>query len=74
MINDIHKEKGGLGVRSLYITNMALLGKWVWRFAVEERYIWKDIIKLKYQVEEGGWFTKIPRGSHGVGLWKSISR
>ena len=35
---------------------------------MEERSIWKDIIKLKYHVEEGGWFNKIPRGSHGVGL------
>ena len=35
---------------------------------MEERSIWKDITKLKYQVEEGGWFTKILKGSHGVGL------
>ena len=59
------KEKGGLGIRNLYITNRALLGKWIWRFGQEENSIWKDIIKLKYQVEVGGWFTKIPRGSHG---------
>ena len=26
---------------------------------MEESANWKDIIKLKYQVEEGGWFTKI---------------
>ena len=62
------KEKGGLGIRRLSIINRALLGKWVWRFAEEEYSIWKKVIRLKYQVEQGGWFTKIPRGSGGVGL------
>lgn len=30
------KEKGGLGIRSLDLLNRGLLGKWAWRFAVEE--------------------------------------
>ena len=68
------KENGGLGIRSLYVVNRALLGKWVWRFAKEEESIWKEIIRLKYQVEDGGWFTKIPRENFGVGLWKDISK
>ena len=67
------KEKGGLGIRRLSIVNRALLGKWVWRFA-KEHSIRKEVIRLKYQVEQGGWFTKIPRGSGGVGLWKDISK
>ena len=68
------KEKGGLGIRNLSIVNRALLGKWVWRFTEEEYSIWKEVIKLKYQVKEGGWFTKISRGSGGVDLWKDISK
>ena len=30
------KEKGGLSICSLSSMNRALLGKWLWRFAVEE--------------------------------------
>ena len=39
-----------------------------------EESIWKEIIRLKYQVEKGGWFTKNPRGNFGVGLWKDINK
>ena len=67
------KEKAGLGIHSYSIVNRALLGKWVWRSA-KEYSIWKEVIRLKYQVEEGGWFTKNLRGSGGVGLWKDISK
>ena len=35
--------------------------------------MWEKIITLKYHIEEGGWFTKEPRGSFRVGLWKDIS-
>ena len=59
------KEKGGLRIRSLATLNKALLGKWAWRFAVEDNPMWKKVITLKYQIEEGVWFTKEPRGSFG---------
>ena len=62
------KEKGGLRIRRLSIVNRALLGKWVWRFSREDYSIWKEVVRLKYQVEQGGWFIKIPRVSGGVGL------
>ena len=61
-------------MHSLSIVNRALLGKWVWRFTKDENSIWKDVIRLKYHTEEGGWFTKNPMGSGGVGLWKDISK
>ena len=31
------KEKGGLGIRNLHVLNRALLRKWAWRFATNER-------------------------------------
>ena len=31
-------------------------------------------IKSKYGTEEGRWFSSLPRGSHGVGLWKTIAK
>ena len=42
------KEKGGLGIRRLDLLNRALLGKWAWRFAVEENSIWRSFINTKY--------------------------
>ena len=66
------KEKRGLGVWSLVKLNKSLLGKWNWRLAVEDNPPWKDLIKLKYRLEEGGWFSLEPKGSFGVGLWKDI--
>ena len=69
----LSKEKGGLGVRNLAVMNKALLGKWAWRFVVEDNLAWKEVIKLKYQVEEGGWFTRNPRASFSVSLWKDIN-
>ena len=42
------KENGGLGIRSLYVVNMALLRKLVRRFAKEKESIWKEVIRLKH--------------------------
>ena len=67
------KEKGGLGIRSLVKLNKSLLEKWNLRLAVEDNPPWKDIIKLKYRLEEGAWFSVEPKGSF-VGLWKDIKR
>ena len=36
--------------------------------------LWKNIISLKYGVDNGGWFTKNGRGAFGVGLWKDINK
>ena len=41
---------------------------------MEDNPYWKDLIKLKYGLEEGGWFSMEPNGSFGVGLWKDIKR
>ncbi|GJZ84117.1 RNA-directed DNA polymerase, eukaryota [Tanacetum coccineum] len=39
------KEKGGLGVSSLYALNRALLFKWVWRFFTQDSSLWARVIK-----------------------------
>ena len=66
------KEKGGLGIRNLTNFNRALLGKWCWRFSTEDNSMWRSVIILKYGLEDGGCFPHIPKGCHGVGLWKEI--
>ena len=68
------KMKGGLGIHRLTNFNKALLGKWNWRFALEENSVWRNIISLKYGMEDGGWFSNTPRGSYEVGLWKDIGK
>lgn len=30
---------------------------------MDENSLWKEVIRLKYRVEGGGWFTKMPKGS-----------
>lgn len=71
----MRKEKGGSRIKKLELLNRALLGKCVWRFALEaEDNAWKQCIQAKYGVSVGGWFTKDQRESHGVGLWKAINK
>uniref|UniRef100_A0A2N9EK12 UDENN domain-containing protein n=1 Tax=Fagus sylvatica TaxID=28930 RepID=A0A2N9EK12_FAGSY len=58
--------------RHLILFNRALLGKWLWRFGLEEEHLWRWVLVAKYGVERGGWATNIPRGTHGCSLWKHI--
>nr|GFA83053.1 RNA-directed DNA polymerase, eukaryota, reverse transcriptase zinc-binding domain protein [Tanacetum cinerariifolium] len=39
------KEKGGLGVSSLYALNRGLMFKWVWRFYMQNKSLWVRVIK-----------------------------
>ena len=63
---------GGLNIRSLRQFNEALLGKWLWRFGVERESLWRQVVMVKYGALEGGWTSKMPTGTYGVGLWKFI--
>jgi hypothetical protein len=65
-------DKGGLGVRKLVPFNRALLGKWLWRFGMEENRLWRQVMAARYGVVGGGWCTRQVRGPHGCGLWKGI--
>ena len=44
-------ENGGLGVRKLITFNKALLGKWLWRFGIEETRLWRRVVALKFGEE-----------------------
>ncbi|GKB16177.1 zinc finger, CCHC-type containing protein [Tanacetum coccineum] len=45
------KEKGGLGVSSLFALNRALLMKWFWRFYSHNDSLWSRVIKAIYGVD-----------------------
>jgi hypothetical protein len=60
------------GVRDLIVFNKALLGKWMWRFGVEESKFWRRVLVAKYGVTRRGWCTRLVRGSHGCSFWKGI--
>jgi hypothetical protein len=45
------KEKGGLGVSSLYALNRALMLKWVWRFYAQNSSLWARVIKAIHGVD-----------------------
>ncbi|GKA65245.1 RNA-directed DNA polymerase, eukaryota, reverse transcriptase zinc-binding domain protein [Tanacetum coccineum] len=46
------KEKGGLGVSSLYALNRGLMFKWVWRFFTQNTSLWTRVIKAIHR-EDG---------------------
>jgi hypothetical protein len=64
--------EGGLGIRNVRKFNQALLDKWLWRYAHEERACWRSILVAKYGSSWGRWRSCDITESHGVGLWKFI--
>nr|GFA64179.1 RNA-directed DNA polymerase, eukaryota, reverse transcriptase zinc-binding domain protein [Tanacetum cinerariifolium] len=49
----VSKDRGGLGISSLFAMNRGLMFKWVWRFLTQESTLWTRVIKaihdlLKY--------------------------
>ena len=69
----LSRELGGLGIRNLASFNLALLGKWLWRYGHETTHLWRKAITMKYGEGKGGWCTGAWRRTHGCGLWQSIS-
>uniref|UniRef100_A0A2N9FGG2 Reverse transcriptase domain-containing protein n=1 Tax=Fagus sylvatica TaxID=28930 RepID=A0A2N9FGG2_FAGSY len=65
-------DRGGLGIRMLVPLNRALLGKWLWRFGVEESRLWRQVVASRHGVVNGGWCTCQVQSSYGCGLWKGI--
>ena len=47
-------SSGGLWIRKIRLFNEALLGKWLWRFGIEEDALWRQVIEMKYGCVWGG--------------------
>ncbi|GJR84790.1 RNA-directed DNA polymerase, eukaryota [Tanacetum coccineum] len=65
------KEKGGLGVSSLYALNRALIFKWVWRFRTQNLSLWSRVIKAIHGDNDK---ISIPHNSSISSNWMDIIR
>ncbi|GJY59947.1 RNA-directed DNA polymerase, eukaryota, reverse transcriptase zinc-binding domain protein [Tanacetum coccineum] len=63
------KEKGGLGVSSLYALNRALMFKWIWRFITQKTSLWARVIKAIHG--DDGKIGKNTKSGH-VSIWREI--
>ncbi|CAN0921774.1 Transposon TX1 uncharacterized 149 kDa protein [Linum grandiflorum] len=66
------KQLGGLGVQDMKILNSALLGKWVWRYAVERSAWWRGLIVDKCGEGVSKWQPVWGLRSAGRSVWKWI--
>ena len=62
------KKYGGLGITNSKLMNVALLTKWWWRLAQNEKGLWADILRAKY-FPDGNLFKAKSKGSS---FWNGI--
>ena len=68
------KELGGLGFEKTSLRNIALLGKWLWRFPRERKGLWHKVIASIYRTHPNGWDANmVVRWSHRC-PWKAIAQ
>nr|KAJ0205833.1 hypothetical protein LSAT_V11C500258750 [Lactuca sativa] len=64
-------ESGGLGIGSLKAQNIAMLGKWWWRYRVNPNSAWTEVIKSLYRADGG--FTRPTVARRKSGCWGVIA-
>ncbi|KAJ9687316.1 hypothetical protein PVL29_015988 [Vitis rotundifolia] len=68
------KELGGLGFEKTSMRNIALLGKWLWRFPRERNGLWHKVIASIFGTHPNGWDANmVVRWSHRC-PWKDIAQ
>ncbi|XP_028113211.1 uncharacterized protein LOC114311295 [Camellia sinensis] len=65
-----NKNLGGLGLRRIKSFNQCLLLKWWWRFGVENKSLWKEVICSKYVSLDGRWTPQLI--SRESKIWSDI--
>ncbi|PWA68310.1 hypothetical protein CTI12_AA307400 [Artemisia annua] len=65
-----NKNVGGLGVGSLKALNFGLLGKWRWRFLNEQEALWRKVISVLYNNDDG--FQNLIGAGLKKGIWDGI--
>nr|CAN66499.1 hypothetical protein VITISV_010636 [Vitis vinifera] len=68
------KAIGGLGFGNISLRNLALLGKWLWRYPREGSALWHQVILSIYGSHSNGWDANtLVRWSHRC-PWKAIAQ
>ncbi|RVW53008.1 putative ribonuclease H protein [Vitis vinifera] len=68
------KELGGFGFGKTSMRNIALLGKWLWRFPRERSGLWHKVIASIYGTHPNGWDANmVVKWSHRC-PWKAIAQ
>lgn len=73
--NTVSQEKkdGGLALGGIINRNRALLGKWLWRFPMEQQNLWATVIRNKFGDILNGWDAVNLHSSHWS-PWRGISQ
>ena len=66
------KRRGGLGIQDMKSLNSTLLGKWVWRYAVERSAWWRTLIVAKCGEGPSSWQPVWNLRQTGLSVWKWI--
>ena len=66
------REYGGLGIGNVKLRNIALLGKWLWRFVFEKETVWHRVIKGIHGVGDNLRIPKRVDRRFRRSLWKYI--
>ncbi|XP_028120243.1 uncharacterized protein LOC114317681 [Camellia sinensis] len=64
--------KGGLGIKSLRDVNACLLLKWWWRFAGDEKLLWKRVLCGKHNIQGSKWYPTTEATQMHSRVWKDI--
>nr|GEX36630.1 putative RNA-directed DNA polymerase, eukaryota, reverse transcriptase zinc-binding domain protein [Tanacetum cinerariifolium] len=67
-------EAGGLNIGSLRVKNLALMGKWWWRFRNEEDSLWVKGARSVYGADEGLGNTNGGKDLCGSEVWGDVLR
>ncbi|XP_077252684.1 uncharacterized protein LOC143892103 [Tasmannia lanceolata] len=65
-------KNGGLGIRRIREFNHALLGKWLWRFGVEQDQFCVKVMSSKYGHKLGKWESDDLYNLKWVTVWRDI--
>ncbi|GKB48218.1 RNA-directed DNA polymerase, eukaryota, reverse transcriptase zinc-binding domain protein [Tanacetum coccineum] len=71
-----HKNKGGLGVNSLFALNLASIFKWIWRFLASSLSLWIKVIKSIHGNSgalDNPYSSRL-RNSTWIGILKAINK
>ncbi|GAB4857205.1 hypothetical protein Ancab_040518 [Ancistrocladus abbreviatus] len=71
---DVCKKKihGGLGIKDLRQFNIALVGKWWWRYLQEENRLWRRLLVAKYGDNSSGVCESSRNDKSFSGWWRDV--